>query len=91
MNLEPGANAYLLFSQYLASSPTSILGIGQLALDRPTTRAIPLGVVPSDGKLTTVQSLPTDPFFLGSTFFYQGMTQCPDSLTADWVALTIVP
>jgi hypothetical protein len=84
----PGAHARLLYAPNAASQPTVFPGVGTLYLDRPTTLSQPLGTVGLNGLAQSSFALPST---VGTTWYFQGFSTAPRTLSDDWLAVTLLP
>ena len=87
----PGSRAALLRSFALAPTPIDVPGVGTLHLDPATLSSASIGLVPPSGVASYTTTVDSDPGMIGRTFYYQGLTSSPRTLTRDFVQLTILP
>jgi hypothetical protein len=84
----PGGHARLLYAPHAAAQPTLFPGIGTLFLDRPSTLSQSMGIVGPNGLAQTSFALPS---LVGSTWYFQGFSTAPRTLSHDWLAVTLLP
>ncbi len=89
--LTPGRSASLLRAPSLAALPQAWPGVGTLYLDRIRTKVVSTGVAGSNGIFETTVTVPMDASLVGLTFYFQGYSALPDTLSHDWVSVTVLP
>lgn len=88
---QPLGNANLMFSNQAAAVPTVFPNIGTLYLRRNGLTLLGAPNCDANGDSSVTLNLPSSAFQVGETFYVQGATSTPRTLTSDWATVTIVP